>query len=231
MTAYGEHSREGPPMGGVRFVRHHEPGPEAVRDAEAPRADSIKRFRRVGRSVRQLSTRLAYQNPWLSIREDRVEHADGSEGIFGVLEKRDFALVIPIESNGAIWLVEQYRYPVGARFWEFPQGSGRGEDPAQGADLARAELAEETGLRAGGITHLGHLYEAYGYAAHGFDVWIATDLKLGLHDREPSEQDMRTGLFPPDAVARMLRNGQIKDAPSVAAYGMWMLGLGASGSR
>ena len=93
----------------------------------------------------QLSTREVYRNPWLSLREDRIERPDGSGGIYSVVDKPDFALVIPAERDG-FHLVEQYRYPVGGRFWEFPQVTGAAPDPES---LARAELAEETGLRAG----------------------------------------------------------------------------------
>ena len=56
--------------------------------------------------------------------------------------------MLPAERDG-FWLVEQYRHPVGRRAWEFPQGgwpAGAGGTPEE---LGRAELAEETGLRAG----------------------------------------------------------------------------------
>jgi 8-oxo-dGTP pyrophosphatase MutT (NUDIX family) len=82
----------------------------------------------------------------MTVREDQVRWPDGSVGVYGVVEKPDFALVLPPHQNG-FWMVEQYRYPVGRRAWEFPQGSwGHGNTGLSG-DLARAELAEETGLQ------------------------------------------------------------------------------------
>jgi len=68
----------------------------------------------------------------MAVREDDVVRSDGSTGIFGVVEKPDFALVIPFDGAG-FYMVEQYRYPVGARFVEFPQGSyeeSAGVDPS-----------------------------------------------------------------------------------------------------
>ena len=59
-------------------------------------------------TVDQLSSREVYRNPWMVVREDRVRRLDGSEGIFGVVEKPDFALVLPREHDG-FWMVEQYR--------------------------------------------------------------------------------------------------------------------------
>ena len=101
--------------------------------------------------MERVNTRVVYQNPWMVVREDEIRRPDGSPGIFGVVEKPDFALVMPRWRDG-FWLVELFRYPVGRRAWEFPQGSsGRGASGDQAA-LARQELAEETGLRAEALT-------------------------------------------------------------------------------
>ncbi len=59
----------------------------------------------------------------MKVHEDAVMFSDGSEGIYGVVDKEDFALIIPMGDDGRFQLVEQYRYPVGGRYWEFPQGS------------------------------------------------------------------------------------------------------------
>ena len=57
------------------------------------------------------ASRVVYENPWMRVREDAIGRPDGSAGIYGVVEKPDFALVIPVDADG-VWLVEQYRYPV-----------------------------------------------------------------------------------------------------------------------
>jgi 8-oxo-dGTP pyrophosphatase MutT (NUDIX family) len=176
--------------------------------------------------IRATSTRVVYENPYLLLREDRVRRADGSEGVYSVVEKSDFALIVPVDADGRLWLVEQFRYPVGQRLWEFPQGgwpehAGAG-DPVE---LARRELREETGLRAGSLRRLGHLYEAYGYSDQGFDVFLATDLEEGEAEPEPGEVGMRSGRFEPAEIEEMIRGGTLKDAPTVAAYGLFRLGF------
>jgi 8-oxo-dGTP pyrophosphatase MutT (NUDIX family) len=166
--------------------------------------------------IKQLSSREVYRNPWLRLREDEVEFPDGSRGLFSVVEKPDFVLVIPY-ADGGFWLVQQYRYTVGSREWEFPQGSWPGGRSGTAADLAAAELAEETGLRAASSVHLGRLFAAYGYCAQSYDVYLAEGLIAGDPDREHTEMDMVHAWFPEDEVRAMLRRGEFRDAHSIAA--------------
>ncbi|RBY88753.1 NUDIX hydrolase [Blastococcus sp. TF02A-26] len=172
--------------------------------------------------MRQTSSREVYRNPWIRVREDTVELVDGSSSIYGVVEKADFALVLAWERDG-LWLVEQYRHPVGRRAWEFPQGGwpqGAGGTPEE---LARAELAEETGLRAGELRHLGHLDLASGLSTQEFDVWLATDLTPGPTAREASEADMRHAFVSEAELRAMIGDGRFTDSPSLAGYALLLL--------
>jgi 8-oxo-dGTP pyrophosphatase MutT (NUDIX family) len=173
--------------------------------------------------MRTRSSREVYRNPWIRVREDVVELPDGSTGLYGVVEKADFALVIPAERDG-FWLVEQYRYPLARRSWEFPQGTWAAGKNGSAEDLARTELAEETGLRAGGLAHLGRLDLASGLMTQQFDVWMATDLTPGPTDREATESDMQQAFVPEDDLRQMIRDGRVTDSPSLAAYSLLLLG-------
>src|SRR5215470_13682998 len=117
--------------------------------------------------IETIDAKVVYENRWMLVREDAIRRRDGSEGIYGVVEKPDFVVIVPVEDDGRIHLVQQYRYPVRARYWEFPQGAWEqtpGSDPAY---VARGELQKETGLIATEMSHSGHLFEAYGYIARG----------------------------------------------------------------
>lgn len=173
--------------------------------------------------VRRLSTRVVYENRWMRVREDQVRRPDGSDGVYGVVEKPDFALIVPLADDGGLWVVEQFRYPVGERFCEFPQGSWEERPNTDPELLARSELREETGLQAGSLRRLGHLYEAYGFSNQGFDVWLATGLREGPADRSPEEQGMHARKLDRDEWKAMIADGRVKDAPSVAAYGLLLL--------
>lgn len=167
--------------------------------------------------MRTTSSREVYRNPWIRVREDGVEWPDGATGIYSVVEKAHFALVIPAEREG-FWLVEQYRYPLGRRSWEFPQGTWTQGEGGTPAELARAELEEETGLRAATLHHLGHLDLAPGLMTQEFDVWLATGLTQGPPRREATEADMREEWVPEAGLRAMIRDGRLTDSPSLAAY-------------
>jgi 8-oxo-dGTP pyrophosphatase MutT (NUDIX family) len=169
--------------------------------------------------TRQLDSRIVYQNPWLTVTEDAIEYPDGTTGIYGVVHKQDYALVIPLEGD-RVHLVEQYRYPVGGRHWEFPQGSLPAGLDTSPEEIAAVELAQETGLRAKRLTVLGFLHDAYGVADNGFHVVLAQGLIPGPVDREHTEQDMRSAWFSLDELWAMIERGQVTDSASVAALAL-----------
>lgn len=170
--------------------------------------------------VRCRDSRVVYENPWMTLTEDVVERRDGSTGQYGVVHARDFALVLPWDGE-RLHLVEQFRYPIGARRWEFPQGSVRGDHAQTPVDIAATELEEEAGLLAGSWHHLGFLHAGYGRSTNGFDVFVAEDLRATAARREPEEQDMRSGSFTLAEVWRLVDDGLLTDSHSVAALGLW----------
>ena len=172
--------------------------------------------------MRTTGSREIYRNPWLRLREDTVERADGSTGVYSVVEKPHFAIVLAAERDG-FWLVEQFRHPVARRVWEFPQGTWSAGSTGTPEELARAELAEETGLRAARMTHLGHLDLAPGLSTQEFDVWLGTDLTQGPTAREATEADMRSAFVGEAELRAMVRDGRFTDGPSLAAYSLLLL--------
>jgi 8-oxo-dGTP pyrophosphatase MutT (NUDIX family) len=180
--------------------------------------------------VRTTSSREVYRNPWIRVREDAVVRDDGSTGVYGVVERPHFGLVIAAERDG-VWLVEQFRHPLGRRAWEFPQGTWSAGDDGTPEELARAELAEETGLRAADLRHLGHLDLAPGLSNQEFDVWLATGLTAGPPDREVTEADMRHEFVLEAELQAMVRDGRFTDGPSLAAYSLLLLDRSRAGSR
>lgn len=172
-----------------------------------------------------LASRVIYRNPWMLLREDDIRRPDGSQGIYSVVDKPAYALVMPYDGH-RFGLVEQFRYPLGKRRWEFPQGTAPDLADAEPAELAERELREETGLRATSFEVLGQLDVAPGMTSQRGWVFLATGIAEGEVEREHEEQDMRSAWFARDEVERMIRGGIIADAQSVAAYGLFLLRAG-----
>jgi 8-oxo-dGTP pyrophosphatase MutT (NUDIX family) len=176
--------------------------------------------------IRATASREVYRNPWLILREDAIRRPDGSDGIYAVVDKPTYALVIAQDGEpGAhrYCLVEQYRYPLGLRRWEFPQGTAPDRADMEPATLAARELREETGLRAATMTPLGLLDVAAGMSSQRGRVFLATGLTEGDPDREHEEQDMRSAWFTRTEVEAMIRGGELTDAQSLAAWTLLLL--------
>lgn len=176
-----------------------------------------------GRVIEQISTRRVYANGWMTVREDDVRLDDGTEGIYGVVDKPTYALVVPRDERGRLHLVEQFRYPVGGRRWEFPAGTAPDRAEADPAELAVRELVEETGLTASTMTLLGMLDCAPGMSSQRGHVYLATGLTVGPPRRELQEQDMRSAWFTPGEFEAMIRRGELTDAQSLAAWALLRL--------
>ncbi|MFB1297726.1 NUDIX domain-containing protein [Mycobacterium sp. pW049] len=172
--------------------------------------------------IEALGSREVYRNPWMTVREDNVRRADGSTGIYGVVDRPTYALVIPRDGD-RFHLVEQFRYPLGLRRWEFPQGTAPDRAELDGPELAARELREETGLIAATMTEIGLLDVAPGISSQRGRVFLATGITEGPHDREHEEQDMRSAWFARAEVEEMMRSGVITDAQTMAAWTQMLL--------
>jgi 8-oxo-dGTP pyrophosphatase MutT (NUDIX family) len=169
--------------------------------------------------IETLGSRTVYENRWLSLREDRIRLPDGSEGIYGVVDKPPFALVVPWDGE-RLHLVGQWRYTVQRFCWEFPQGALQDRPDAPLDEVARIELAEETGLHAGSLERIGEFYAAYGYASQTYAVFLATQLTQGDASPEPEEVGLGARAGTVAEFEEMMRRGEMPDAHSAAAYGL-----------
>lgn len=163
-----------------------------------------------------------YANAWMTVREDAVRRPDGTTGVYGVIDKPYYALVIPWDGE-RFMLVEQFRYPLGLRRWEFPQGTAPDRADPEPLELAARELREETGLKAETIEEIGLLDVAAGMSSQRGRVFLATGLTEGAAEREHEEQDMRTGWFTRAEFEAMAARSEITDAQSLAAYALLLL--------
>jgi 8-oxo-dGDP phosphatase len=162
-----------------------------------------------------LTSRVVYDNRWISVREDQVLNPTGGPGIYGVVSFKNKAIgIVPVDADGNTWLVGQYRYTLNEYSWEIPMGGGpNAQDPLLSA---QRELLEETGFTAGRWTRLSRLHTSNSVTDEEGFVFLAQDLTPGPAEPEETE-DLRLWKLPlADAVAMCL-DDRITDSISVCA--------------
>jgi ADP-ribose pyrophosphatase len=179
--------------------------------------------------IKTISSREVYRNPWTRVREDVIERANGQRGVYGVVDKDPACIIIPLEHTAEgdfLYLVSQFRYTVGARFAELPQGGWETADPDP-EEMARGELREETGLVADRLTYLTTLQIGYGVLNQKQHVFLAEGLTKAPADPafapDPEESDLEVHRVPVAEFEAMILDGRIVDNCSVSAWGVYRL--------
>lgn len=176
-------------------------------------------------SIKTISSREVYRNPWTSVREDIIERTGGQRGVYGVIDKDPAVIIIPLEhtpEGDYIWLVRQFRYTVQGTYFELPQG-GWEDAEADAEAMARGELQEETGMTAGRMIQLGKLWIGYGVMNQLHHIYLAEDLTQGSPDRDPEEHDMSVHRVTVGDFEDMLLDGRIMDNCTAAAWGLYRI--------
>ena len=177
-----------------------------------------------------VSSKRVYDNPWITVREDRVVRPDGESGIYGVVHYKNIAVGILAIEEDHVYLVGQYRYPLKSYSWEIPEGGcPKDEEPLH---AAQRELREETGLEAARWQMLGEAYLSNSVADE-YAVWyVATGLVPGEVRPEGTER-LSVRRLPLREVLTMALEGEITDALSLLALMSYALKhpAGASSAR
>jgi ADP-ribose pyrophosphatase len=187
-----------------------------TRDQSRPSDDAA-----IPPSITTLGSREIYRNPWMRLREDEILRSNGQRGTYGVVEKEECAIILPIEGD-RIWIVEQFRYPIQERAWELPQGGWEMavDNPEE---LARGELREELGLEAATMTCLGWTWIAYGFTRQKQHVYLAAGLKQVEREPDPEEHDMRVCSVPVSEFEQMMLDGVVRDSCTLAAWALYLM--------
>ena len=161
-----------------------------------------------------LSTRRHYENDWIAVDEHQVRNAAGHTSPYGTVHfKHCGVIILPIDRDGHVHLVGQYRYAAGHYSWEVPAGGGDPDE--EPIEAARRELREEMGLTAESWLELLRLTLSGAITDQRAVCFVAW--RLGQHEREPDEQEVlqRRRVPFPEAL-RMALGGEITEAISVA---------------
>lgn len=161
----------------------------------------------------KLEQQTIYQGRIITVTQDTVRLENGKQAKREVVHHHGGAAIVPVGKNGEVYMVRQFRYPMGRELLEIPAGKlEAGEDPRA---AAIRELEEECGLIADKIVDLHPVYPSVGYDTEVIHMYLAT----GLHETacHPDEDEFLDRLsYPLDTLVDMVMRGEICDAKTVA---------------
>jgi ADP-ribose pyrophosphatase len=163
---------------------------------------------------RTLTTREAYANPWIRVREDVAEMPDGRTTLYGVVECKPAVGVLPFLDANTVVLVGQYRYVARDFLWEMPTGGVRAGESEEAA--VQRELAEEAGYEAERLVKLCSFHSSKSVMDETAHIYRADGLRAATRDADETEF-IEVRAFSFDEVVRMVEASEIRDAMTVVA--------------
>lgn len=157
---------------------------------------------------------MEFQGRIVTLRVDRVRLPNGRFTTREIAEHSDSVCVVPLDENGNILMVRQFRKPLEDQLLEVPAGGiEAGESPE---DTVIRELQEEVGFIAGDIKLLSGFWLAPGWCTEYMHAYLARDL---APSRLPADDDENITVLPVplDQVLPMIESGEIQDAKSIAS--------------
>ena len=149
-----------------------------------------------------------------SFEEVSLQFEDGRIARYQNIHHPGAVTILPVDPEGNILFVEQFRVGSGSLLVELPAGTlGKGEDPL---DCANREVREETGYAANSMQHLGAFYLAPGYSSEFMHIYLASDLYESPLP-EDDDEELELIRIPVADVYQMASEGKINDGKTLAA--------------
>jgi len=160
-----------------------------------------------------LTSETVYENAWLEVSHREVINPAGKDGIYGVVKFKNKALgIIPVDGDGYIYLVGQFRYTLNEYSWEIPEGGGPFDEDV--LDAAKRELKEETGLLASSWTRLARIHTSNSATDEEGFLFLAEG--LSQTEAEPEEtEDLQVRKVHLSEAVEMVMRSEITDAISM----------------
>lgn len=161
-----------------------------------------------------LRSEILMQGRAFKIRRDYLKTPDNRETRYEIVEHGGSVVIVPVDNEGNLLFVRQYRHAAGMDMLELPAGTRDGDEPFE--ECAAREIREETGMEAGALTHIGSFYLAPGYSTEYMGVFLAVDLSHNPLEADDDEFLSVEKIPVREAIQRAER-GEIPDAKSLSA--------------
>lgn len=161
-----------------------------------------------------IESKRIYQGRVVALRVDTVRLPDSRLTSREVVETRDAVAIVPVDSQGRLILVRQYRKPPDLTLLEVPAGGlNDGEEPDA---CALRELQEETGYSASHMEPLSSFFTSPGFCTEQMHAFLATGLVAG-RPRPEADESIEVVRVPMASVPGMIQRGEIRDAKSIVS--------------
>ncbi len=164
-----------------------------------------------------MSSKTLYKGV-VGFNKDVVRLINGKETTRVYLAHRGASAIVPLSDDGQVYLVQQYRYPIGRVTWEIP--AGKREEGQTPLSCAKAELAQETGLHAARWKKMTVFNPSNAFSTEFLHIYLAQGLKRGK-DSPDEDEFLNVKKFPLEKVYRMIEKGQIQDAKTIIGLLMY----------
>lgn len=161
-----------------------------------------------------IKSETLFQGRVFKFRRDHLKTPDGRETKLDIIEHGGSVVIIPIDTDGNMLLVRQYRHAAGCDLLELPAGTRDGNEPFE--ECAAREIREETGMQAGKLEKVGEFFLAPGYSTEFMSVYLATELSHNPLDPD-ADEFLSVEKMPVKDVFEKVRHGDMPDAKSLAA--------------
>ena len=165
-------------------------------------------------SFELMGSEIVYQGRAFTIRRDTLRLPDGHQSRLDIVEHIGSVVILPLDAEGNLLFVRQYRHATGLDLLELPAGTLDEHELPE--DCARREIREETGMGARSLLHLGGFYLAPGYSTEYMDVFLATDLFAAPLEADDDEF-LSVESIPLAQALTLCQSGGIPDAKTLAA--------------
>ena len=149
------------------------------------------------------------------VTEEEAHDPSGFQIHRSIIRHPGSAVIMPIDPQGRILLVRQFRLPANRYIWELP--AGKIDEGETAFEAAQRELGEETGLTAKSWKELVSFYPSPGYVAEKMTIFQATGLTQG-HAHNMDDEKIDTRWFTPLEISDGIRSGEIQDAKTLIGF-------------
>lgn len=164
--------------------------------------------------IKTVSSKVVYQNPWITVHEDKTLTPSGKDGVYGYMESDDSVITVILDDQQRVYMIRAFRYPSKSWGWELAGGGGEGEDPVI---AAKREVEEETGIRVGRIEKIGESLVCNGLMTEKMTIFVAHDLNFDGHQEIGDEALGEMKFFSLAEIDELVDSGEINDGQTITA--------------